>query len=63
MNKSDQYLEYARECTRWAAEARTDEQRQAFLEMAKHWMQIALHSEDALVPNEGSRPTSPDARH
>lgn len=40
---SDEYQNHARECLRWAAEADNDEHREALLEMAKVWTQLALH--------------------
>jgi hypothetical protein len=42
MTTATEYQEYARECARWAAEAKTEDQREAFLQLAQHWMQAAL---------------------
>ena len=46
MGSSQRYFEYARECSRWAAEA-TEKSTQALLfEMAKAWTNIALVESD-----------------
>jgi hypothetical protein len=38
MTTAAEYREYAHECARWAAEAKSDEMRDAFLDMANHWL-------------------------
>lgn len=38
----DENHKYARDCLRWAARARTEEQRQQFLTLAHDWRQAAL---------------------
>jgi hypothetical protein len=40
--KTDEYLQYARECARWALEAKNEQDKQAFLDMAKAWTVAAL---------------------
>jgi len=47
---SDEYQHYARECLRWAAETDDEEHRQAFLQMAKVWTQLAMHGHKVKVP-------------
>jgi hypothetical protein len=42
MTTAAEYREYAHECARWAAEAKSDEMRSAFLDMANHWLAAAL---------------------
>jgi hypothetical protein len=42
MGSSREYWEHARECARWAAEAKTKEDQDILLEMAKAWTNIAL---------------------
>lgn len=42
MGSSKEYWEHARECARWAAEAKTIEDQEVLLEMAKAWTNIAL---------------------
>jgi len=37
----DEYHSYARDCLRWAAKARTEEQREQLLSLAKDWTQAA----------------------
>jgi hypothetical protein len=39
--------QYARECVRWAARAKTQEQRKGFLEIARAWREAALPIETA----------------
>ena len=34
--------QYAEECVRWAARAKTEEQRKGFLEIARAWKEAAL---------------------
>ncbi len=42
MGWSREYWEHARECAGWAAEAKTKEDQDILLEMAKAWTNIAL---------------------
>jgi hypothetical protein len=37
MTTADEYLQYAEECLRWARDAKTDEERVPFVEMAAAW--------------------------
>ena len=46
----DEYHKYARESLRWAARARTEEQRKQFLRLAHDWTQAALLIEDKRSP-------------
>ncbi len=41
MSTTEEYRKYAEECFGWARNAKTDAERQAFLEMANVWMQAA----------------------
>ena len=41
-----EFREYADECREWAKTARTDEERDVFLQMAKAWMDAALIARD-----------------
>jgi hypothetical protein len=45
-----EYHEYAEECLRWAAQAKTEDQQKAFLEMAQAWTMAAMRVEGILVP-------------
>ena len=42
MSTVNEYHNYARDCQRWAATARTEEQRQRFLSLADDWTHAAL---------------------
>jgi hypothetical protein len=55
MSTVDEYHKYARDCLRWAARARTEEQRKQFLSLAHDWRQAALLIEDDPVPSEPGR--------
>jgi hypothetical protein len=46
MGSSREYWEHARECARWAAEAKTKEDQDILLGMAKAWTNIALVESD-----------------
>jgi hypothetical protein len=54
MNTSDEFLAYAKECMQWAAKAKTDEERKAFVELAQHWTQAALRS--GMIPDKFDGP-------
>ena len=49
----NEYHQYAQECLRWAAQAKTEDQREAFLEMAQAWTMAASFREGTgrLVPH------------
>jgi hypothetical protein len=47
---AEEYRLYARECLRWACETDNEEDRQALLEMAKVWTQLAMHGHEQKVP-------------
>jgi hypothetical protein len=42
MTTSNEYRQFARECTNWASEAATDEIRDSFLDLACDWTFAAL---------------------
>jgi hypothetical protein len=46
MGSSREYWEHARECARWAAEAKNKGDQDVLLEMAKAWTNIALVESD-----------------
>ena len=46
MSTVEEYHKSARDCLRWAAKARTEEQRKQFLSLAHDWTQAALLMED-----------------
>jgi hypothetical protein len=72
MTTVDECLEYARECLRWAAEAKTEDERVAFFKMARVWTSatlLAYDNDSAARPQvhhrssaKNSHKASPDAR-
>ena len=47
----NEYRQFANECLRWAAEAETDDDCKAFLELARDWTFAALRLEGLLNPD------------
>ena len=54
MSTVNEYHTYARDCLRWAARARTEEQRRQFLTLAHDWTQSALGLEGVTVPTQSN---------
>ena len=50
MSTVNEYHTYARDCLRWAARARTEEQRRQFLSLASDWTHAAAGLEGVLGP-------------
>jgi hypothetical protein len=50
MSTVNEYHMYARDCLRWAAMARTEEQRKKFLNLASDWTHAAAGLDDMLGP-------------
>jgi hypothetical protein len=50
-----EYQQYIQECIRWAAKAKTEEERQSLLEMADAWARVAF------VVSDGARQSAFDA--
>ncbi len=48
MGSSQRYFDYARECSRWAAEAEERSTQDLLLEMARAWTNVALVESDLL---------------
>jgi len=46
MGSSREYWQYAKECARWATEAKQRDEQKVLLEMAKAWTNIALFETD-----------------
>jgi hypothetical protein len=44
MSKSDQFQQYADEAVRWACRAKTEKEKQAYMDLARAWTEAALHS-------------------
>jgi hypothetical protein len=57
MGSSREYWQYARECARWAARTKDQEDQDLFIDMAKAWTNIALVEGDATkrAPEELSK--------
>jgi hypothetical protein len=54
-----EYREYAAECMDWARSARTDQERDTFIQIAKTWLNATLVSEMKTGPVK--RNAKPDA--
>jgi hypothetical protein len=66
MTTSREYRQFASECTKWAAEASTDETRKSFLDLAADWLfaatvtgRIEKQETPALPTPQSSRPRPP----
>ena len=44
-----QYEQFAKECLRWAGEATTEEDRKAFLDLARDWTLAAMRLEEGAM--------------
>lgn len=59
MTTAKEYREFAIECLRWATEVESEEDKQAFLDMARDWMLAAMRLEGVLTPdNVSAEPAS-----
>jgi hypothetical protein len=45
-----EYREFAAECLRWATEVTQEDERQAFLDLARDWTLAAMRVEGILIP-------------
>jgi hypothetical protein len=54
MATADEYRQFAEECLRWARGAKTDEQRKAFLDMARAWTQAAAIHQYRAMPDDST---------
>lgn len=69
MTTAVEYHLYADECLRWAAQSKCENDRNAFLEMARAWTWAAMRTEGVLIPDSMNKsqqptiglPTNPDA--
>ena len=61
MSTVNEYHTYARDCLRWAARARSEEQRKQLLSLARDWTQSALGLEGESVPPAPSDDSHPAA--
>ena len=58
----NEYRQFANECLRWAAEAETEDDRKAFLELARYWTLAALRLEGRLTPPDPKQTRLPSNR-
>jgi hypothetical protein len=54
MTTAKAYREFASECLRWATEV-ADDERQAFLDLARDWTLAAMRLEGTLIPTGEQR--------
>jgi len=54
MSTAQQYRRFLDECLHWAANARSEQERNAFLQMAKIWAEAAIKAEQSPGHAEGS---------
>jgi hypothetical protein len=54
-SKTDQFWQYGIEAILWASYAKTDDDRQGLLELARTWTQAALQERASLVDHERDR--------
>jgi len=52
MTTAAEYRDYAKECMKWASEAKTEEERKTFLAMAQQWVNAALVADGVASPSE-----------
>ena len=52
MASVNDYRQFANECLRWAAEAETEEDRNALLELARDWTVAYLRLQGKLIPDD-----------
>ena len=54
MSKADEFRQYANEAMRWAHRSKNEREKLALIELARTWMQAALHREStAAATNHG----------
>jgi hypothetical protein len=58
MGSSREYWQYARECARWAAEAKHEDDQKLLFAMAKAWTNIALVETDVAKHSVSERRTN-----
>jgi hypothetical protein len=63
MTTPDEYRHFAEECLRWARDAETNEERKAFLDMARTWTKAAAQASGEAVPDIMATPQSDETSH
>jgi hypothetical protein len=51
MLEVDQFRQYADEALLWAAQSKTEKEKEALIDLARTWMQATLESESTFVVN------------
>ena len=49
MSKAEEFRRYAEEAVRWARKSKTEQEKQALMDLARTWTQAAVHSERIVV--------------
>ena len=49
MSKAEEFRQYAEEAVRWARKSKTEQEKQAFMDLVRTWTQAAVHSERIVV--------------
>jgi hypothetical protein len=49
MSKAEEFRQYAEEAVRWACKSKTEQEKQAFMDLARTWAQAAVRSERIVV--------------
>jgi hypothetical protein len=55
MSQADEFRRYADEALRDAAQAKTEQEKQGFLKLARTWSQAAMKAEAGVVPSPLTR--------
>jgi hypothetical protein len=51
VSKADQFRQYAEEAMRWAYQSKTEEDKQALIDLSRTWTQAAVQSEHIFGAN------------
>jgi hypothetical protein len=54
MSKSDQFRQYAEEALQWARQSKTENEKQAVIELARTWTKAAVQSERIFGVNDSA---------
>jgi hypothetical protein len=54
MSKSDQFRQYAEEALQWARQSKTENEKQALIELARTWTQAAVQGEHIFGVNDNA---------
>ena len=54
MSKAEEFRQYAEEAVRWARKSKTEQEKQALMDLAHTWTQAAVHSERIFGVNNDS---------